>query len=93
MAGFDNTGTDARQITQAPSSSGGSGGIFGNASAAIGDIGIGSSSAEMGDTIFDTNRNFNFSGPTVTNRKNDNALLIAGVLLLGYIAAKKLKVI
>ena len=93
MAGWDNNGTDARQITQQPSSSGGSGGIFGNLSAAVGDIGIGSSSAEMGDTNLNTRRDFNLAGPVVTNQKNDSTVLVVGLLIAGVIVAKKLKVI
>lgn len=40
---------DNRAITQAPSSSGGEGGIFGNASAAIGDVSASIGGAETGD--------------------------------------------
>lgn len=93
MAGGDNFGTDGRQISQTPSSSGGTGGIFGNASAAIGDVGVGTSAAEVGDTTFNTRRDFNFSGPVV-NRDNNQQLIILGAFVLGgFFLAKKMKVI
>ena len=93
MAGYGNSGTDARQITQQPSSSGGSGGIFGNASAAIGDIGIGSSSAELGDTNLNMQRDFSFAAPVVNNANNNQLLIVGGISAAALIVAKMFKVV
>ena len=83
--------TDNRQISQAPSSSGGEGGIFGNASAAIGDIGLGTSSAALGDTNFDTTRYFNFSAPVV-NKRNGEFVTLGFLIVAGlYFVPRLLK--
>lgn len=62
------------------SSSGGEGGLFGNASASLGDVGIGTSAAESGDVNTRSTRTFSFAGPT-KNKGVDSTLVIIGLVI------------
>lgn len=65
-AGIDKgSGPDEREISQTSASSGGSGGLFGNASANLGDVGLGTSSATSGDIKSTFDQSFSFAGPVV----------------------------
>jgi hypothetical protein len=84
--------SDQRTISQNPSSSGGEGGLFGNASAAIGDVGLGNSSAELGDTITNLADRFSFAGPTINKTDYMKLAIALGGVLVVYGVLKKLKV-
>tara|TARA_R110000772_G_scaffold264301_2_gene384777 strand:+ start:3032 stop:3301 length:270 start_codon:yes stop_codon:yes gene_type:complete len=62
------------------SSSGGEGGLFGNASASLGDVGIGTSAAESGDVNDKSTRNFSFAGPVVNQGIPKNWLYIGAAV-------------
>lgn len=81
--------TDDRQISQNPSSSGGQGGLFGNASAAIGDVGIGTSSATSGDATSSVSKQFSFAGPVVN--KVPEWVTYAGLALAAFYVFKRVK--
>lgn len=73
----------------APSSSGGQGGIFGNASAAIGDLGLGNSEASTGDIAASISKYLNIAAP-VQNKGINTTYLIYGALAFGvYLFAKR----
>lgn len=61
------------------SSSGGEGGLFGNASASVGDVGIGTSAAESGDVNTRSTKMYSFAGPTI----NRNSMPVWGWAVLG----------
>jgi|GEM_PF-3445776 len=92
MMDFGNDGMQpTRNDNLSASSSGGSGGIFGNASASasIGDVGLGNSEASTGD-VRQTNRRNSFRAAPVFNNANNMQLVIVAVAALaGLYVAKK----
>lgn len=87
MAGRDNTGTDQRQISQQPSSSG-SGGVVGPISAAVGDLGFGESASDGRQTT-ETYRQYTFSGPQI--ERGMNPLWLVALAALAYIIHRRRK--
>ena len=89
-AGIDKTNSeDDRKQDQTSSSSGGEGGLFGNASANLGDVGFGNSSATSGDAFSSINKDFTISGPTINKSPAWLPFAAVGFGLLFFLKGRK----